>query len=85
MQYQKIDENGITHILADTVVIRENKETGEEGRIYIAGTAEYDEYAIANGFEMVAKVDNSLPSADEIDDMSRGEKDEVLKKILKRI
>lgn len=42
-------------------------------------------YAEANGFTQMEVADESLPTADEIDDMSRGEKDEVLKKLVSRI
>lgn len=42
-------------------------------------------YAEANGFTQMEVADGSLPTADEIDAMTRGEKDEVLKKLVNRI
>lgn len=84
-KYLKIDENGMTHILSDEVFVKGNSENGEPDRTYIQGTPEYEAYALQNGFALTDTVDDSLPSVSEIDAMTRGEKDEVLKKILKRI
>lgn len=84
-KYSKIDKHGIVNILADMVIIPANKVTGESARTYLAGTPEYVAYAEQNGFTLTDTLDNSLPSAEEIDAMTRGEKDEVLKKILNRI
>ena len=84
-KYTKTDENGMTHILSDEVFVKGNPANGEPDRTYIQGTPEYEAYALQNGFTLTDTVDDSLPSVSEIDDMTRGEKDEVLKKILKRI
>lgn len=77
-RYTKVDANGLTHILSDVVV------DSQLNRIYPEGTPEYVAYAEQNGFVLTDVVDNSLPTAEEIDSMTRGEKDEVLKKLVNR-
>ena len=84
-KYTKTDENGMTHILSDEVFVKGNPANGEPDRTYIQGTPEYEAYALQNGFTLTGTVDNSLPSASEIDAMTGRERDEVLKKIIKRI
>ncbi|MBR2921489.1 MAG: hypothetical protein IKC27_09075 [Kiritimatiellae bacterium] len=78
-RYTKVDANGLTHILSDVVV------DPQLGRTYSEGTAEYIAYAEQNGFTLSDVSDNSLPTAEEIDAMTRGEKDEVLKKLVNRV
>lgn len=84
-RYSKIDKNGIVNILSDMVIIPANKVTGEPARTLLADTPEYVAYAEQNGFALSDMVDNSLPTTYEIDAMTRGEKDEVLKKLVSRI
>lgn len=78
-RYIKTDANGLTHILSEEVI------DSKFNRRYTEGTPEYIAYAERNGFVLTDVVDNFLPTADEIDEMSRGEKDEVLKKLVSRI
>lgn len=77
-RFIKTDVNGLTHILSDEVI------DSQFNRIYTEGTAEYIMYAEQNGFTLTEIADNSLPTADEIDSMTRGQKDEVLKKLVSR-
>ena len=74
--YSKVNEDGTYTILE---AVRVN------GEIIKPSDSRFIEYAAANGFTQMEVADGSLPTAEEIDVMTRGEKDEVLKKILKII
>lgn len=78
-RFVKTDANGLTHILSDEVI------DSQFNRTYTEGTAEYIAYAQQNGFVLTDVPDKSMPTAEEIDSMSRGQKDEVLKKLVNRI
>lgn len=73
--YSKVNEDGTYTILE---AVRVN------GEIIKSSDPRFVDYAHKDGFEETV-IEGGLPSAEEIDDMSRGEKDEVLKKILRRL
>lgn len=76
MAYCKTNEDGTLTILERARI---------NGEIVKPSDSRFIAYAQANGFTQMEVADGSLPTADEIDAMTRGEKDEVLKKILTRI
>lgn len=75
MAYCKRNEDGTLTILERAVV---------DGALVKSSDPRFVEYAAANGFTQMEVADCSLPAADEIDAMTRGEKDEVLKKLVNR-
>lgn len=76
MAYCKRNEDGTLTILERARV---------NGVIVKPSDSRFIEYAAENGFTQMEVADGSLPTADEIDAMTRGEKDEVLKKLVNRI